>query len=104
MIAPLPGVGPVAGSAVIDVVDERLGLTPDDTEHAFERFWRADASRSRDDGGSRFGLAIVKSLVGRHGGRVEVISSPGAGATFRVHLQLAPDPGQPIGGSLVTRA
>ena len=58
----------------------------------FERFWRADAGRSRSRGGTWLGLAIVASLVEVHGGLVEVGSEPGRGATFTVRLPLAARP------------
>ena len=56
----------------------------------FQRFWRADTSRARDTGGSGLGLAIVSGIVAAHRGRVEVIDTPGGGATFRVWLPLVP--------------
>jgi two-component system OmpR family sensor kinase len=73
---------------VVEVVDHGAGLSPDQKEHVFERFWRADASRNRVDGGAGLGLAIVSALVARHGGTVEVDDTPGGGATFRVRLPL----------------
>ena len=76
------------GQAVIEVADEGPGLPPEQAARAFERFYRADASRTRAAGGSGLGLAIVSALVVAHGGRVELDTSPGAGATFRVLLPL----------------
>jgi len=81
-------VGTDATRAVVDVVDHGPGLTPSEKEHVFERFWRADASRNREDGGAGLGLAIVSALVARHGGTVEVADTPGGGATFRLRLPL----------------
>jgi two-component system OmpR family sensor kinase len=52
----------------------------------FERFYRADTSRTRAAGGSGLGLSIVASLVAAHGGRVELCTAPGEGATFAVRL------------------
>jgi two-component system OmpR family sensor kinase len=75
-------------SAVVEVVDHGPGLSPEQKEHVFERFWRADSSRTREDGGAGLGLAIVSALVARHGGAVEVDDTPGGGATFRVRLPL----------------
>ncbi|HMF04116.1 MAG TPA: HAMP domain-containing sensor histidine kinase [Acidimicrobiia bacterium] len=74
--------------AVIEVADEGPGLEAEDAARVFERFYRADPSRARDRGGSGLGLAVVAALVGAHGGRVEVDTSRGDGATFRVRLPL----------------
>jgi two-component system OmpR family sensor kinase len=84
---PGDGSGP---TAVVEVVDHGRGLTATEKEHVFERFWRADASRNRADGGAGLGLAIVSALVTRHGGTVGVDDTPGGGATFRVRLPLQP--------------
>jgi two-component system OmpR family sensor kinase len=81
-------VGTTAATAVVDVVDHGKGLSPADAAHVFERFYRADSARSREDGGAGLGLAIVAALVSRHGGTVEVVDTPGGGATFRVTLPL----------------
>jgi two-component system OmpR family sensor kinase len=76
--------------AVIEVADHGEGLTPEDAERVFERFFRVDAARARGDGGgSGLGLAIVAAIVAAHGGRVEVESTPGHGARFRVRLPAA---------------
>jgi two-component system OmpR family sensor kinase len=75
--------------AVIEVADEGPGLEAEDAARVFERFYRADPSRARDRGGTGLGLAVVAALVGAHGGRVEVDTSRGDGATFRVRLPLA---------------
>ncbi|MGN6781399.1 MAG: sensor histidine kinase [Marmoricola sp.] len=77
------GSGP---AAVVEVVDHGPGLNTVEKEHVFERFWRADASRNRAEGGAGLGLAIVSALVDRHGGSVEIHDTPGGGATFRVGL------------------
>ncbi|ONI84888.1 hypothetical protein ALI22I_30940 [Saccharothrix sp. ALI-22-I] len=71
---------------VIEVVDTGVGIAPDDLPHLFDRFWRADKSRSRTTGGSGLGLAITRHLVEAHGGTVSVSSEPGAGTTFRITL------------------
>ncbi|MEV4474252.1 HAMP domain-containing sensor histidine kinase [Nonomuraea sp. NPDC049504] len=77
----------------VEVVDSGPGLTPEQLEHVFERFYRADSARSRrrsaEDRGSGLGLAIVQALVEAHDGTVTVISSPESGSTFRVELPLA---------------
>ena len=64
------------------------GLPPEAAARVFERFYRADEARSRDDGGTGLGLAIVEALVSAHGGTVELDTAEGAGATFRVLLPL----------------
>ena len=74
---------------VVEVRDHGPGLPPDAAERVFERFYRADKSRSRASGGTGLGLAIVAAIVGRHDGRVRHVPTPGGGATFRVELQAA---------------
>ena len=69
--------------------DQGPGIDPQDLPHVFERFYRAGAARSRQDGGSGLGLAIVQSLVEAQGGRVRVDSARGQGATFTVLLRRA---------------
>jgi two-component system OmpR family sensor kinase len=83
-------------AVVLDVADQGDGLTPEQAERVFERFYRADQARNRKrGGGSGLGLAIVSALVAAHGGTATVDSSPGQGATFRITLPLAPDAGGP---------
>jgi signal transduction histidine kinase len=77
--------------AAVEVVDQGPGLTPEQAERVFERFYRADPARSHADGGTGLGLSIVAALVAVHGGTVRVDSVPGRGARFRVLLPLAPD-------------
>jgi two-component system OmpR family sensor kinase len=76
------------GFGQISVVDHGDGVPPQLREKIFQRFWRADTSRTRDTGGSGLGLAIVAGIVGNHDGHVEVLETPGGGATFRVSLPL----------------
>ncbi|HEU4898675.1 MAG TPA: HAMP domain-containing sensor histidine kinase [Actinomycetota bacterium] len=87
------GAAPLDGrpGAAVEVVDHGPGLTPEQAERVFERFYRADPSRSQADGGTGLGLSIVAALVAVHGGTVQVDSVPGRGARFRVVLPLAPD-------------
>ena len=74
--------------AVISVIDHGEGVPPQIREKIFQRFWRADTSRTRVTGGSGLGLAIVSGIVEAHQGSVEVVDTPGGGATFRVQLPL----------------
>jgi two-component system sensor histidine kinase BaeS len=76
-------------TVVLEVVDTGAGISAEDLPHVFERFWRADKSRSRSTGGSGLGLAITRHLVEAHGGSVSADSVPGAGTTFRLVLPAA---------------
>jgi two-component system OmpR family sensor kinase len=84
-----PGPSGPRSAAVLEVTDHGPGLTREQAEHAFERFYRADQARTT--GGTGLGLAIVAALVAAHGGTVWVESEPGQGATFRIALPLAPE-------------
>ena len=79
-------VHPKANEALLEVADSGIGIAADDLRHIFTRFWRGDRSRSRATGGAGIGLAIVRELVRAHDGRIDVDSSPGQGARFRVSL------------------
>ncbi len=83
------GSRPGRPAAVLEVTDHGTGLTREHAEHVFERFYRADQSRTA--GGTGLGLAIVAALVAAHGGVAWVRSQPGAGATFCIALPLSPD-------------
>ncbi len=74
----------LGAEAAAEVVDTGVGIPPDALPRIFERFFRVDASRSRQMGGTGLGLAIVKHIAKAHRGRVEVRSTEGAGAAFRV--------------------
>jgi two-component system, OmpR family, sensor kinase len=76
---------------VVEVADEGPGLEPADAARVFERFFRADPSRSRAGGGTGLGLSIVAAIAAAHGGRAEVQTAPGRGARFRVVLPDASD-------------
>ncbi|HEX4956042.1 MAG TPA: ATP-binding protein [Thermoanaerobaculia bacterium] len=78
--------------AKIEVEDTGIGIPTDALPRLFERFYRVDKGRSRDEGGTGLGLAIVKHIVSAHGGRVEVESREGVGSTFRVVLPAAKGP------------
>jgi two-component system OmpR family sensor kinase len=109
-----PGAAPAAGGApvgpdpqrfaMIEVADRGPGLTPEQAEQVFERFYRVDKARTRratgapglPHSGAGLGLAIVAALVSAHRGTVDVVTAPGQGATFRVRLPLAgPEPAAP---------
>ncbi|WP_086520201.1 sensor histidine kinase [Clavibacter michiganensis] len=79
-----------AREARIEVRDHGDGVPPQIREKIFQRFWRADTSRTRETGGSGLGLAIVSAIVAAHRGRVDVVETEGGGATFRVILPLLP--------------
>jgi two-component system, OmpR family, sensor kinase len=79
------------GSAVVEVVDHGPGLPEAERGRIFEPFYRSDAGRSRDRGGAGLGLSIVAAVITAHAGSVEVIDTPGGGATFRVTLPLNDD-------------
>jgi two-component system, OmpR family, sensor kinase len=80
-----------APAIFLDVIDHGPGMTADQANRVFERFYRADQARTRTTGGNGLGLAIVASLVTAHGGVASVRTAPGRGATFRVALPLAPE-------------
>jgi two-component system OmpR family sensor kinase len=77
------------GAATLEVADSGPGMTPEEAQSVFERFYRGDPSRSRSSGGTGLGLAIVAAIVEAHGGRIAASSRPGEGATFVVSLPLA---------------
>ena len=67
-----------------------VGIEPRHLSRIFERFYRVDEGRSRDEGGSGLGLAIVKHMVQSMGGEISAVSTPGEGSTFTVTLDVAP--------------
>ncbi len=92
------------GQAVLEVADRGAGLEPEAAQKVFERFYRADPSRSRSGGGSGLGLSIVAAIAEAHGGRAIVDSTPGQGACFRVILPFTQratptEPGDGLAGS-----
>ena len=91
----------------VDVTDDGTGIAAADVPRLFDRFWRAEASRSRDYGGSGLGLAIVQAIVRAHDGRVTVHSEVGHGTTVSLHLPAASGhaAGRPArGGSVLDQA
>ncbi len=84
------GVDEDRSMGTLAIVDHGEGIAPQIREKIFQRFWRADTSRARETGGTGLGLAIVAGIVAAHKGTVEVLDTPGGGATFRVSLPLLP--------------
>ena len=92
------------GAVDVAVADTGPGISADELPRVFERFFRVDASRSRDDGGTGIGLAIARSVVEAHGGRIWADSQPGKGSTFTFELPVAPDEGEPESGARMPEA
>ncbi len=80
------GVRSKDGLVAVSVTDQGEGLSPEDQERVFERFYRVDAARSRHTGGTGLGLSIVKHVISNHGGEVTLWSKPGQGSTFTIRL------------------
>jgi two-component system OmpR family sensor kinase len=79
----------VAEAAVLEVRDEGDGIPPAAAPLVFDRFYRLDKGRSRKSGGTGLGLAITAAILEAHNGRIDLHTTPGSGATFRVLLPLA---------------
>jgi two-component system sensor histidine kinase SenX3 len=77
------------GIVEIAVIDQGVGISENDQERIFERFYRVDPARSRETGGTGLGLSIVKHVIGNHGGEVSLWSSAGVGSTFTIRLPIA---------------
>ncbi|MFF0744899.1 sensor histidine kinase [Streptomyces sp. NPDC004111] len=85
--------GTASGDAVlVEVADTGVGIAPEDLPHVFDRFWRAEKSRSRRTGGSGLGLAIVRKLTEAHGGTAYATSTLGLGSVFTLRLPSASPP------------
>ncbi|HEY9855708.1 MAG TPA: ATP-binding protein [Stenomitos sp.] len=76
-------------SVLLQVVDTGPGIPPEAQRHLFERFYRVDSARHRDEGGTGLGLAITQAIAQAHGGTLEVQSEPGQGAVFTLRLPAA---------------
>jgi two-component system OmpR family sensor kinase len=87
---------PADGYGELRVVDHGPGIDAAHAPRVFDRFYRADAGRSRDSGGTGLGLSIVASIVDAHGGQLWHEATPGGGATFVARVPLA---GVPLTGS-----
>jgi signal transduction histidine kinase len=96
-------------AVVVSVTDGGTGIEPALLERIFERFARADASRTRREGGVGLGLSIVAAIARAHGGQCSARNAPGGGAVFELRLPLtnasqadeATEPGPPFGGDVV---
>lgn len=90
------GIGAVRRNSFIEiaVTDQGIGMSKEEVERVFERFYRTDQARSRSTGGSGLGLSIVKHIVSNHGGDIRVWSSPGKGSTFTIRIPEVLTPGK----------
>jgi signal transduction histidine kinase len=77
------------GSVEVRVADTGVGIPAEHLPRLFERFYRADPARSREDGGTGIGLAIARSVVEAHGGHIRAESEPGGGSVFTFDLPVA---------------
>jgi signal transduction histidine kinase len=77
------------GSVEVQVADTGVGIPQEHLPRLFERFYRADPARSREDGGTGIGLAIARSVVEAHGGHISAVSEPGKGSVFTFDLPVA---------------
>ena len=82
----------VGDRVALEVIDAGPGMAPEVTDRIFERFYRADPSRSRHQGGSGLGLSIAKAITEAHGGHISVTSVVGRGTTVRIDLPVTPPP------------
>ncbi len=85
-------VAPQDSKAVMEVSDNGIGIPPEALPRVFERFFRVDKARTREQGGAGLGLSIVKSICLAHQGQVQASSTPGEGSRFRVELPLVSAP------------
>jgi heavy metal sensor kinase len=82
------------GFALVSVSDTGIGIAGQDVAHIFDRFWRADKARSREQGGAGLGLSIAKWIVNIHGGSIAVESEPGKGSVFHLRVPLGQQRGR----------
>ena len=75
-----------ANSILLEVADTGVGLSPEERQRVFERFYRVDKARSREDGGAGLGLSIAAWIADAHGGTIETQAAGGGGSLFRIIL------------------
>jgi signal transduction histidine kinase len=76
------------GMAQISVSDTGIGISPEEVSKIFEKFYRVDDGRNREQGGLGIGLALAREIAEIHGGRIGVVSAPGEGSIFTLYLPL----------------
>jgi len=76
----------LSGAVVFDIIDSGIGISPDDLPHIYDRSFRSQDPRVRDQAGSGLGLAIASEIIHLHGGEVEVESEPGEGTHFSIRF------------------
>lgn len=81
---------------VVDVADTGTGISAEDLPYVFDRFWRAEKSRTRRTGGSGLGLAIVRKLAEAHGGGASAVSTQGEGSVFTLRLPAGRAASEPV--------
>lgn len=74
--------------ALVDIIDDGIGICAKDIERIFDRFYRVEEARTKDSGGSGLGLSLVKKIVDIHNGRIDVTSEPGNGTKMSIYIPL----------------
>jgi heavy metal sensor kinase len=86
-------------AAIVTVRDTGIGIPPEHLPHVFDRFYRVDRVRSREEGGTGLGLSIARSIIVAHGGQMELASSPDQGTTCTVTMRALPKASQQPDGN-----